>query len=70
MSEFAITPARPEDRAGVEALLLASDLPVEGAAEALGAAVVARSDDGRVDGRAALEFYSGDALLRSVAVAP
>jgi amino-acid N-acetyltransferase len=56
------------DTAAVEDLLRAAHLPLEGAAEALSRAVVAR-DDGGVVGAAAVERYGDAGLLRSVVVA-
>jgi amino-acid N-acetyltransferase len=51
------------------ALLSACGLPVDGLADHLEAALVARSDEG-LAGCVALELYGGAALLRSLAVAP
>jgi amino-acid N-acetyltransferase len=59
--------ARPGDRTGIEALLVASDLPLIGLDLALDTAVVAR-DRGAVVGCAAVEQYGTAGLLRSVAV--
>ena len=61
--------AVPADIPAVEALLSAAGLPLEGAAEALTAGVVARDGDAVV-AAAALERYGEAALLRSVVVAP
>ncbi|HYO43453.1 MAG TPA: GNAT family N-acetyltransferase [Candidatus Limnocylindrales bacterium] len=60
--------ATTSDVPAVEALLAAAGLPLEGAAEALSAAVVARVGD-RVVGAAAVEPYGSAGLLRSVVVA-
>ncbi len=65
----ALEPAHIEDRAAIERLVAASGLPLEGLAEHLGSALVARVD-GSVVGCVALELYGEDALLRSLAVAP
>src|SRR5918997_602456 len=64
-----VRPARTEDLPRVEALLRASDLPLDGVAEALSAFVVAEHD-GRLVGVAGLECCQENALLRSVAVDP
>ena len=64
-----IAPATPSDVAAIEALLSASELPLDGLREHMGAALVARQG-GAVVGSAALELYDDTALLRSVAVAP
>ncbi len=60
--------ARPEDRAQVEGLLAAADLPVEGVAEHFHSFFVAEDGD-RIVGAAGLEFRGHHALLRSVVVA-
>ncbi|HVX38119.1 MAG TPA: arsenic resistance N-acetyltransferase ArsN2 [Gemmatimonadaceae bacterium] len=60
--------ARPSDLAAIEALLTASDLPLDGVREALPTFVVAQSD-GEIVGVAGLEVCCDNALLRSVAVA-
>ena len=57
------------DTAAVEALLQAASLPLDGAAEALSMAVVARDGDAVV-AAAAVERYGDAGLLRSVVVAP
>jgi len=62
---FAIEPARSADLAALEELLRANGLPVEGFAENLGSARVARRA-GEPVGCAAIEAYGTDALLRSV----
>jgi arsenate reductase len=64
-----VASARPEDTAGILALLVSSHLPTEGLIDHLGTAIVARHD-GRIVGCAALEIYADGALLRSVAVSP
>lgn len=64
-----VRPAVPDDLAPVERLLTASDLPLDGVREALGDFVVAETG-GEVVGVAGLERCDGEALLRSVAVAP
>jgi amino-acid N-acetyltransferase len=56
------------DRAGIEQLLERNRLPVDGLADHLATAIVARAGD-RIVGSAALEVYADGALLRSVAVA-
>jgi len=65
--EPSIRAARPEDWPGVEALLRACALPVDGAAEHLADFVVA-DVAGRVVAVAGIEAYGADGLLRSVAV--
>ena len=64
-----LRPARPDDLAGIERLLTASGLPLDGVAAALPAFVVAEHEQ-RLVGVAGLELCCDDALLRSVAVAP
>ena len=59
--------ATPGDLDDILALLRRSHLPVDGFADHLPTAVVARID-GRIVGSAALEVYADGALLRSVAV--
>jgi amino-acid N-acetyltransferase len=59
--------AKPADRARIEALLVAADLPLLGLDLALPTAVVAR-DGGAIVGCAAVEPYGAAGLLRSVAV--
>jgi len=61
--------ARAADAPAVEALLTAAGLPVEGAAAALAAGVVAR-DGAALVGAAAVERFDDAGLLRSVVVAP
>jgi amino-acid N-acetyltransferase len=60
--------ARPDDVAGVEALLVAAGLPLDGAAEALSLGVVGRDGD-RLVAASAIERYGTSGLLRSVVVA-
>ncbi len=62
-----LSPARPEDRAAVCALLRACDLPDDFGAYFPAGYVVARHA-GRLVGCAGLETYERAALLRSVAV--
>lgn len=66
---IAIDRARPEDAAGIRALLESHKLPIDDVESHLGTAVVGRQS-GRIVGSAALEIYRDGALLRSVAVAP
>jgi amino-acid N-acetyltransferase len=62
--------ATPGDLPAVEALLVSSGLPLDGVAEAFAErGLVARADDGRVVGAAAIERYGEAGLLRSVVVA-
>jgi amino-acid N-acetyltransferase len=61
--------AAPADLAAVEALLRASDLPLDGVRDALATFVVAESGTDVV-GVAGLEVCCDNALLRSVAVRP
>ena len=58
---------RPEDQPGILRLVTDSGLPIDGLADHLETAVVARVGD-RVVASAALEIYSDGTLLRSVAV--
>jgi amino-acid N-acetyltransferase len=60
--------ARPEDRAGVEALLTAEHLPTDGVDLCFDSFFVLEEGD-RIVGAAGLELYGDDALLRSVVVA-
>jgi amino-acid N-acetyltransferase len=62
-----IEPASPRDLDAITALLVASQLPIEGLAAHLANVLVVRDGTGIV-GVAALEVYAGGALLRSVAV--
>lgn len=65
---MSIEPARIEDRNEVEALLLASSLPIDGLDDAFPEGyVVVRSAEG-IDGVAGLERHGDFGLLRSVAV--
>ena len=68
-NETFVERARPEDAAGILALLKENSLPPDGLENHLKTAVVARQH-GRIVGSAALEMYPDGALLRSVAVAP
>lgn len=61
--------ATPTDVPGVERLLAAAGLPLEGAAAALSLGVVAR-DGNEVVAAAAIERYGPAGLLRSVVVRP
>jgi len=61
--------ARPTDLAGVQRLLTASGLPLDGVADALPTFIVAESG-GDLVGVAGLEVCCDNALLRSVAVRP
>jgi amino-acid N-acetyltransferase len=62
-----LRPARPNDLAAVERLLLSSQLPLDGVREALPTFIVAESGPDIV-GVAGLEICCDNALLRSVAV--
>jgi amino-acid N-acetyltransferase len=64
-----IRAALPTDLAGIEHLLSASNLPLEGVRDALESFVVAEAD-GALVGVAGLEVCCEHALLRSVAVSP
>lgn len=64
-----LRPARPDDAAAIERLLVASSLPTAGVAESLDGFIVAESS-GEIVGVAGLEDGGDSALLRSVAVAP
>ena len=64
-----IRAANPGDLESVQALLRASDLPVEGVPVTLDAFLVAEQDDAVV-GVIGLECYGADALLRSAVVHP
>jgi amino-acid N-acetyltransferase len=69
LTPAALRPAVRADLPAVEALLVASELPLAGVAEALHTFVVAEAGSELV-GVAGLEVCCDDALLRSVAVAP
>jgi amino-acid N-acetyltransferase len=60
---------RMEDLEAVHELLLGNGLPIDGLADHLAHAYVARHD-GRIVGVAALEAYADGGSLRSVAVSP
>lgn len=68
-----VTPARSEDRAEIEALLGAADLPLAGLGDQYPGAYVIVREAGALVGVAGLEIYEGSGarvgLLRSVAVA-
>jgi amino-acid N-acetyltransferase len=64
----AIERTRTDDRAAIEALLRANDLPLDGLELALPLSVVARESAGEVVGCAAVEPYGTAGLLRSVCV--
>lgn len=64
-----LRPAAAEDLAGVERLLTASGLPLDGVREALPTFTVAEAN-GELVGVAGLEVCCEHALLRSVAVQP
>lgn len=64
-----IRTALPGDRASVEALLRANDLPIEGVPASLDAFLVAEHGNAIV-GVIGLECYGADALLRSAVVDP
>lgn len=64
-----VEPPGPADIESVEALLVESGLPLEGAADAIAGGVIGR-EGGRVVAAAGLERYGDAGLLRSVVVAP
>jgi amino-acid N-acetyltransferase len=67
MSGVNVERATPQDRAAIEALLAANQLPTAGLQASLETALVARAGN-RAIGCAALEVYPSGVLLRSVAV--
>jgi amino-acid N-acetyltransferase len=69
---IAIELAHANDRAAIEDLLAANDLPLDGLELAAATAVVARDEDGarEIVGSAAIEPYGSVGLLRSVCVTP
>lgn len=67
--EVLIEPAGPSDHAAILRLVAECGLPLDGLAEHLDTAIVARVGT-RVVGCAAREVYPDGVLLRSVAVAP
>jgi arsenate reductase len=64
-----VTPARGEDRAEIEALLVALDLPLAGLGDQYPGAYAVVREAGALVGVAGLEIYERAGLLRSVAVA-
>ncbi|AOI67384.1 GCN5 family acetyltransferase [Burkholderia territorii] len=64
-----LRPAASSDLAAIDALLRASNLPVEGVAEYLQHFVV-QADPQGLSGCGGLEYHGDFALLRSIAVAP
>ncbi len=62
--------ARDDDRAAIDALLTAADLPLDGVADQFPQAYAVATRAGAIVGCAGLERHADDALLRSVAVAP
>jgi amino-acid N-acetyltransferase len=62
-----ITPANSGDLPAITALLTTDGLPIDGLADHISTAVVAR-DGGRIVGAAGLELYGDGGLLRSVVV--
>jgi amino-acid N-acetyltransferase len=64
-----ITPAKPTDVAAIAALLARDGLPIDGLADHVRTAFVAR-EAGRIVGVAGLEAYADGGLLRSVVVDP
>jgi amino-acid N-acetyltransferase len=69
MPDIEITDAKPGDGDAIAALLQRAQLPTDGLAAHLATACVARRGN-QIVGSAALEVYTGGALLRSVAVDP
>jgi amino-acid N-acetyltransferase len=67
MTQTTIGLATPEDVEGIEGLLRACHLPLDGFRGCMPNVLVAR-DDGRMVGSAAFETYRSGILLRSVAV--
>ena len=65
-----VRPARYSDRAGVERLLVAADLPREGLAEQFPESYAVAEIEGALAGVAGIERHGGDGLLRSVVIAP
>lgn len=66
-ARWRVRPARPADWPAIRELLVASELPLEGAADHLAHFIVAESA-GELAGCAGLEVYDEVALLRSCAV--
>lgn len=67
--DIAVRAATSADRANVEALLIASGLPIDGVAAALSGFLVAESG-GAIVGTVGMEYCGVYGLLRSTAVAP
>ncbi|HTL32611.1 MAG TPA: GNAT family N-acetyltransferase [Kofleriaceae bacterium] len=65
-----LMPATPDDRAELEALLRACELPLDGLDDAFPKGFVLARLDGELVGAAGLEQWAERGLLRSVAVAP
>lgn len=68
-SSLEVRPARPEERAAVEALLVAAELPVAGVADHFERFLVLVEGDA-VTGAAGLEVYGSLGLIRSVVIDP
>src|SRR5690606_36389759 len=61
---------RSKDRAGVEALLAAAGLPLDGLADQFPASYAVAEAGGGLAGAAGVERHGDDGLLRSVVVSP
>jgi amino-acid N-acetyltransferase len=69
MKPSLVEPAGPGDAEAVLRLVADRGLPLDGLRDHLATTLVARDDEARIVGSAALEIYPDGALLRSVAVA-
>jgi amino-acid N-acetyltransferase len=65
-----IRPARLADRSGVEGLLAAAGLPLDGLEDQFPGSYAVADAHGELVGAAGIERHGGDGLLRSVVVAP
>lgn len=63
-----VRPARPEDRAGVEALLTAADLPLDGLEDQFPEGYAVAEVEGMLAGAAGIERHGENGLLRSVVI--
>lgn len=69
-SSYVIRPARADDLAAVKALLLRSDLPLDGLEEQFGENYAVAECGGEIIGVEGIERHGSDGLLRSAAIAP
>lgn len=70
MSKPALRPAETGDVAGVRALLLSAELPLDGLDDQFGAAFVVATDQNEIVGAMGIERYGPYGLLRSAVTRP